>query len=79
MGATKKATHVIAQKNVYFHCVKGKPQRSEVGDPIALTDDQAAKMGKKVKPVSDKATLDLTGADKTSKKGADTDSDKDSG
>ena len=47
--------------------VKGKLQRMEVGTPLTLTEAQAGRLGKKVKPIGEKETVDVSG-DKSDKK-----------
>lgn len=71
MAAPKRPTHTIVQKNVYLtNGEKGsRLQEQEVGKPVVLSDEQALKLGAKVKPMTDSKTLDLTkGEEGTPKK-----------
>lgn len=62
MGAAKKPTHTIVNRNVYLTTGEegAKLQEMPVGKPIVLSDEQAEKLGSKVKPITDSKTLDLT-------------------
>lgn len=73
MAAPKRPTHTIVNRNVYMGNGKkgSKLQEMPVGKPMVLTDEQAEKLGSKVKPITDSKTLDLTkGEEDTPKKEA---------
>jgi len=59
MAGTKKATHVIAQRNVVMMVGK-EMQEMPVGTPLVLSEEQAKKMRSKVSPIHKGETVDLT-------------------
>ncbi len=60
MAAPKKATHVMVHPRQYMR-VNGKLQRVDKGTEIALSEEQAAKFGKKVMKLGQKKAVDVTG------------------
>lgn len=58
MAASKKPTHVVGHRRLYL-AVKGKMEHVAKGTQLALTEDQAKGLGRKVSSLSGVKSLDL--------------------
>ena len=60
MAAPKRPTHEVVHPNLNL-MVEGKLQRVPVGSPLILSEEQAKRLGGKVKDLRKKPPLDVTG------------------
>ena len=58
MAASKKSTHTVKHRRLYL-AVKGKMEHVAEGTQLALTEDQAKGLGRKVSSLSGVKSLDL--------------------
>ncbi len=62
--APKEPTHVLKHKKRYAMNDEGKMVKLKVGTPLALTKDQAKKLGPSVEPYKEIPMLDLASGGK---------------
>lgn len=65
--ANKKPTHIMVHGRKYMRAGGEKLQHIPAGTPLALSDDQARRLGNDVKPIGDEAVLDLSKAEADAK------------